>query len=275
MRSVLAAALLITGHCRGSPQGAPANLTKLHAQAAEVQTEPAVPADHGLDPSMDAYVISPSTLFDRLKPLLLQLGFSPRRIDPVEVHDSCRGKGTYDKGVQGCFLAHQGVWAAIKKAGRTALVLESDATTSGAPIDKLKRRLVAAAADARRSQSPRYISVGHCDHLCTLAYFMNPQAAEIGTALDFCKTTQPLDFQIRDDLCHDVKCTWEKGLADVERCADCMGEGLFFQNRTLKGLHNGGKDLIRDGEQRETLFLQRGGAEMTENKLRALRVHLN
>ena len=48
---------------------------------------------------------------------------------------------------------------------------------------------------------------------------MNPQAAEIGTALDFCKTTQPLDFQIRDDLCHDVKCTWEKGLTDVERCA--------------------------------------------------------
>jgi hypothetical protein len=207
---------------------------------------------------MDAYVISPSTLFDRLKPLLLQLGFSPRRIAPVEVHDSCRGKHTYDKGVQGCFLAHQGAWAEIKKSGNPALVLESDATTNGASIDELKRRLAAAAADARRSPSPRYISVGHCGHLCTLAYFMNPQAAEIGAALDFCKTRQPLDFQIRDAMCHDhVECSWLKGLPDAARCEDCTGDGLFFQNRSLKGLHNRGKDQIRDGELRETLFLQR------------------
>lgn len=260
MRSLFAAALLSTGHCRAIPEGAPAGLTQLHRGVAEVQRDP---ADHGLDLSMDAYVISPSTLFDRLKPLLLQLGFSPHRIEPVEVHDSCRGNSTYDRGVQGCFLAHQSVWAEIKKSGKAALVLESDATTNHAPIEEMKRRLAASAADARASQSPRYISVGHCDKLCTLAYFMNPQAAEIGATLDFCKTTQPLDFQIRDAMCKgSVECTWEKGLKDVKRCAGCSGDGLFFQNRTLRGLHDRGRDYIRDGDVRETLFfLQRGSAE--------------
>lgn len=263
MRSLLAAALLGTGHCRGTPEGA--GLKKLHfrVRAAEVQPDPAVQADHGLDSPMDAYVISPSTLFDQLKPLLLQLGFSPHRIAPVELHDSCRGKSTYDKGVQGCFLAHQHAWAAIQKSGNAALVLESDATTNGAPISELKQRLAEAAAEVRASPSPRYLSVGHCDHLCTLAYFMNPKAAEIGTTLDFCKTTQPLDFQIRDDMCagraspgKGVECSWEKGLKDVERCSECSGDGLFFQNRSLIGLHNKRRDLIRDGAVRETLFMQ-------------------
>jgi hypothetical protein len=262
MRALLAAALFGTGLCRVTPRGA-VGLAQLEPAAAQVQLDLAGSSELGLEQSMNAYVISPSTLFDRLKPLLLRLGFSPRRIAPLEVHSSCRGSRTYDRGVQGCFLAHQRVWAEIARSGHAALVLESDATTSSEPTDELRQQLSSAAADAQASREARYISVGHCQgRLCTLAYFINPQGAAIGTALDFCKTTAPLDFQIRDGMCKGgVRCTWEnpeKGLQDVHPCEECSGQGLFFQNRSIKGLHDMRTDQIRDGEIRETLFLQRG-----------------
>lgn len=213
---------------------------------------------------MDAYVISKPVLYKRTEGLLQKLGFRPHRVDPVEVNSSCNGPGAYERGVHGCYLAHQSVWSKILQSGESALVLESDAVTGGASIQELRQRLEVSVADVRSSGSPRYISVGHCGHMCTLAYFMNPKAAKLGTKHDFCsipdRRKRAIDNVIASKMCKEdhARCTWERGLPDVLPCASCFGEGLFFQDRKLHGMHaNDRKQThIRDGEMRETFLVE-------------------
>jgi hypothetical protein len=217
------------------------------------------------DLDMDAYIIAKPHMFERSAGFLQRLGFRTHRVDPVEVKDSCNGQQAFDKAVQGCYLAHQSVWSKIQESGKSGFVLESDATTGGAPIEELKRRLSVAATETRASTTPRYISVGHClGNMCTTAYFMNVKAAEIGSKAEFCSKKEPVDSLIGNTMCKrdHVRCTWEPGLPGFfNRCPGCFGEGLFVQDRKkFKGMHGAGSKQahIQDWEVRETLLAEAG-----------------
>jgi hypothetical protein len=237
-----------------------------------LDADSAYPTSADLD--MDAYVIAKPALFDHMKDMLVQLGFRPQRVDPVELKNaSCNGASTYAKAVHGIFLAHQSVWSKIKESGKSAFVLESDATPGDAPISELKQRLKIAAADVNSyTHTPRYIAAGHCGQLCTTAYFMNVKAADVGTHYEFCSfdSKEPaksdssaampypdVDQYLTHVMCMQAQCTWEDGLPGVHRCADCYGEGLFFQNRKLHGVHGIGKTVrnIKAGETRDTFMM--------------------
>jgi hypothetical protein len=166
--------------------------------------------------------------------------------------------------VHGCFLAHQRAWAAIQQAGRpAALVLESDVTVGAAPLGELKERLAALVSDVRSSSGPRYISVGHCGRNCMHAYFINVKAADLGTKVDFCsipdRRHRGVDIMLHERMCgrEHVRCSWERGLPGVAPPPHSFGEGLFFQDRKLHGMHGNDQRQthIRDGELRETLLL--------------------
>ena len=116
--------------------------------------------------------------------------------------------------------------------------MESDATISNVPTEKVRKYLSQKALLVRTSDEPVYVSIGHClkekdrsGSKCsagTTAYFMNPTAAQVGAKLDFCKDKTTVDHQIRNGMCTDgVQCTWAKGLVDMERCKGCVGDGLF------------------------------------------------
>jgi hypothetical protein len=227
----------------------------------ERDTDSASPTSADLD--MDAYVIAKPALFNHMKDLLAQLGFRPHRVEPVEVKSfSCNGADAYAKAVHGIFLAHQSVWSKIKESGKSGFVLESDATPGDAPISELKQRLEIAVADVKSyTCEPRYIAAGHCGKLCTTAYFMNVKAAAIGSQYEFCSqlTKEPdVDQYLVNVMCMHAQCSWEQGLPGVHPCADCFGEGLFFQNRKLHGVHGSGTAIrhIKAEETRETLFAQ-------------------
>jgi hypothetical protein len=226
----------------------------------ERDADSANPTSADLD--MDAYVIATPALFNHMRGLLVRLGFRPQRVDPVEVNSSsCNGASAYSRAVHGIFLAHQSVWSKIKESGRSAFVLESDATPGDAPISELKHRLEIAATDVKSyKEVPRYIAAGHCGKLCTTAYFINVKAAAIGTHYEFCSqlSKEPdVDQYISKVMCMQAQCTWEQGLPGVHRCADCYGDGLFFQNRKLHGVHGWGTAMrnIKSGETLET-FIQ-------------------
>lgn len=213
---------------------------------------------HSANINMDAYIIAKPALFDKNKRLLEVFGFRPHRVDPVAVNESCIGNHASDKAVQGCFLAHQSVWSQIKASGQIALVLESDATPGdGTPLDWLGSRLAKAAANVRQSGLPTYFSVGHCAEMCTTAYFMNAEAADLGMKAQFCKRREAVDAFIHDGLCKSgVLCAWDSGFPPPlsRTCSGCYGQGVFFQNRTLHGIHHLNNREIADSETRETLL---------------------
>lgn len=240
-------------HNVGCPTCDSANGTNLEIRGASTGAKSTESVRKQTEEPMDAYVIAPAALFARLKTLLDQLGFRAQQVPPVDLKETCGGKPADQQGTQhGCFLAHQGIWSKINKSGRPALVLESDATIGNAPISLVRSQLQAQAQLARTSIDPVYLSVGHCGNMCTTAYFMNPKAGDIGAKIDFCKTGWLVDKQILDLMCSKgVRCTWVRATLQ-SHCDKCFGDGIFLQDRSLKGLHDPANEGIKPGEKRET-----------------------
>ena len=182
------------------------------------------------------------------------------------VRNKNTARGRQILGQHGCFLAHQGAWSKVSASGKPALVMESDATICNAPIDQVRERLRAGAADARSSQVPVWINAG----TAAGTYFINPKAAAIGMRFNFClggiyrSSRSNVDNQI-EGMCKKGKecprcnrtadyfqCSSLQPLRGVSSSASCWGSGLFRQNRTLKGLHNAENGEIQPGEIRDT-----------------------
>lgn len=233
--------------------------------------------------TLDAYIIAPPPRFARIQVMLNELKgavtFNLQRIEPVSPEKLCIGmneSNAYAVGQYGCWLAHQRAWSKIIASGRAALVMESDAAMINS-IGETGHRLREAVDAALKSERPIYFSVGHCGVYCTTAYIINPKASEIATKTDYCKTPFNIDKVIYTTMCCSagqdekdfmnqqskqagsmygpkclktgpVDCRWESGtgLTAVTQCPTCMGGGLFVQNRSIRGLSNGG------GGKRET-----------------------
>ena len=163
-----------------------------------VHAAPTAEASNTLDPNqaMTAFVASSSEHYTPSKVAQLeQLGFEPRRIDPVfltEDEHAQRGCKLTAKQV-GVFEAHIAMWRELAQQPRKALLLEDDwAIAEGSVQD------TAAALREVEARSEDWQLVGHCfGTSCATAYYLTPQSAAQLQHVDACAVGDcPVDWYL-------------------------------------------------------------------------------
>lgn len=211
-----------------------------------------------------AYVVSKKKLFEAHLDKLKALGFEPIRVHPHNFWrelppcepfmESERPKMKWAE--LGVFESHRDAWRQIAASGRTALVLEADWTISNQSSAALRQDFRETVFRMAMGDED-LVWAGRCGAYCTTAYFIKPRAAQLIAKANMCDEHVPLDmflnhqcgresFRRASTLFRDktrgveylrrLSCGRQK-MYPVEYFPGLYGDGPFFQDRHIKGMH--------------------------------------
>lgn len=218
------------------------------------------------------YMIAPKKLFHKRIEALEELGFAPRRVSPRNFNEEmppCEpntGNSPIRFSELGCFESHRSAWKRIANRERVGMVLEADWTIGNQSVELLKQ-------DFREVVAKMNVGdydlawAGRCGGraYCTTAYFIKPDAARLLHQDTMCTKNVPLDHFMNSECgrkpFHAPKnsTVWMKGRAVATQLrhlacgaapeykpgtengpayfAGLYGDGPFFQDRRMKGIH--------------------------------------